>query len=114
MAREPGKRRQRLLVAVPFVVLVLWFAYLWFVSGVVPSVEKWPDGTLKATGYVERHGLSDYRRSGRWTTYHPDGEVSGTGLYENGEKLEHTWEYFDSPASPSNEAATPATRPTKT
>jgi hypothetical protein len=95
-----GGRRKHLLAAIPFVALILWFAYLWFVSGVIPYVDRYPNGNPKATGYVERHGLSEYRKTGKWVTYHPNGVESGTGKYEDDAKVDSTWMYFDEAGKP--------------
>lgn len=97
---KKGLQRRHILAAVPFVALVLWFGYLWFVSSVIPYVEKYPDGTPKMTGYLERHGLSEYHRTGKWATYHPNGVESGTGMYENDAKVESTWSYYDEAGKP--------------
>src|SRR5437867_2782129 len=77
---SPAVRRRllRRRVFAPLMVVVIligWFAYLWFVSGVVTTAEHYPDGKIKAEGYVKRVGWNDYRRHGAWTTYHPDGKM---------------------------------------
>lgn len=88
-------RRKRLGIALPFVGLILWFAYLWFVSGVVPMVEKYDDGKPRVLGYMKREGLSTYRKTGHWVTYYPDGAKASEGDYLRGEKVDGSWTYWD-------------------
>jgi len=83
-----------LIAAIPLLVLAAWFTYLWSISGVLPAVEKYPNGRLKSAGYVKRVGLADYRRHGRWITYHSNGQKQSEGLYELGEQ-KGTWTYWD-------------------
>lgn len=101
---SPHKKdiRKHLVVTIPFVVLILWFSYLWFVSGVLPSVQKYDNGDPKAIGYVKREGLATYRKTGHWVTYHPNGEKASEGEYENGEKVPGTWKYWDAAGQPSD------------
>ncbi|MCB9862322.1 MAG: hypothetical protein H6820_03110 [Phycisphaerales bacterium] len=94
--------RKHLIITIPFIVLILWFSYLWFVSGVLPSVQKYDNGDPKELGYVKRSGLATYRRAGHWVTYHPNGQKASEGEYENGEKVAGTWKYWDAAGQPSN------------
>jgi len=96
------EKRSPWLVLVPIIVLALWFGYLFFVSGVLPSEETYPDGRRKAVGTVKRYGFFDYKRSGLWREYHRNGAVAGEGQYEAGEKKEATWEYWDDAGKPIN------------
>jgi len=75
-------------------ILGVWFGYLWFVSGVITSVEKFPDGAIKAEGYLKRTGLSTYERHGRWVTRRPDGCTESDGKYVHGRK-HGLWRYWD-------------------
>lgn len=103
-----GPNLRRLLVGIiPLTVLVAWFLYMWSLSGVLVSVEKYPDGKIKAEGYVKRAGFSDYRRHGKWKTYHANGTQSGEGSYEYGEQLDD-WVYWDDGGMPCRtDAASP-------
>ncbi|MCA9256592.1 MAG: hypothetical protein KDA33_13180 [Phycisphaerales bacterium] len=87
--------RKHLVITIPFIVLIVWFGWLWFVSGVLPSVQKYDDGSFKEKGYVQREGLATYRRTGRWETFHPNGVKASEGLYERGEKVAGKWMYWD-------------------
>lgn len=103
-AVREGKRdiRKYAVVAIPFIVLIAWFGYLWFVSGVLPSVQKYDDGKPKELGYVKRFGLATYRRTGHWETYHPNGQKASEGEYKEGEKVPGTWKYWDAAGQPSD------------
>jgi antitoxin component YwqK of YwqJK toxin-antitoxin module len=79
--------------------LVAWFAYLWLISGVVQSAEKYPDGKIRAQGYIKRVGFSQYHRHGAWTTYHPNGQVESQGNYHLGQK-DGVWSCFDQAGHP--------------
>ncbi|HPF38837.1 MAG TPA: hypothetical protein P5081_18460 [Phycisphaerae bacterium] len=87
--------RKHLVITIPFIVLIVWFGWLWFVSGVLPSVQKYDNGAFKEKGLVKREGLATYRRTGHWETYHPNGVKASEGLYERGEKLAGKWMYWD-------------------
>jgi hypothetical protein len=91
---SPGKSKRIVLGIIPLFVLALWFCYLWFVSGVLTSEEKYPGGATKARGYVKRSHFFDYKRHGAWTTFYPNGEVESRGRYEMGEKV-GSWEHWD-------------------
>jgi hypothetical protein len=93
-SRRMGSRSALLLGAVPVVALLCWFGYLWSISGVLPSIEKYPSGKTKAEGSVKRSGIGDYHRQGAWTTYHENGQRSSEGLYDMGKKV-GTWRYWD-------------------
>lgn len=88
-------RRGRFTLLIPLAVLLAFFAYMWWVSGVVQSVQRFPDGRVKARGYVKRHGFGEYRRTGRWELFHENGAMAAEGAYENGEKT-GPWRYWDS------------------
>jgi hypothetical protein len=94
--KSPGARavRKYLVGAIPIVVLVLFLSYLWFVSGVLPVVERYPGREIKTEGYVKRAGFAEYRRQGHWVTYHANGQKASEGFYEAGEKL-RPWRYWD-------------------
>lgn len=94
--------RKHLVITIPFIVLVVWFGYLWFVSGVLPSVTKYDNGQPKWLGYVKREGLVTYKRTGHWVTYHPNGQKASEGEYEHGERVEGTWKYWDAAGQPSD------------
>lgn len=80
---------------IPFLVLVGWFSYVWFISGVLPSEEKDPaTGRVIAQGYVKRVGWDDYRRHGHWVTFHANGQKASEGTYRLGEKVGE-WKYWD-------------------
>lgn len=101
-ASAPGNRFSKyLVVSIPIIVLFAWFGYLWFVSGVLPSVQKYDNGEKKALGYVKRTGLVTYQRTGHWVTFHPNGEKSGEGEYKDGEKVPGSWHYWDAAGQPS-------------
>ncbi|MCG8404667.1 MAG: hypothetical protein MI923_05655 [Phycisphaerales bacterium] len=92
---NPSRSSKRYIVAaIPVLVLVAFLGYLWFVTGVLPSEELYPDGSQKAIGYVKRDGLTAYRRHGHWATYHQNGQMASDGFYENGEKT-GIWKYWD-------------------
>ena len=80
--------RKRGILAGVFIAGALgaWLGYLWFVSGVITNKEKYPNGSIKAEGYLKRTGWSTYERHGRWITHHPDGRLESDGTYENGKK----------------------------
>ncbi|MBX3395542.1 MAG: hypothetical protein KF841_09250 [Phycisphaerae bacterium] len=82
------------VILVPILIVALYFGYLWFVSGVLPVVERFPNGKPQTTGYVKRHGVR-YERTGRWTIYHPNGGRAAEGMYEQGRKLPESWHYWD-------------------
>ncbi|MFQ5500906.1 MAG: toxin-antitoxin system YwqK family antitoxin [Phycisphaerae bacterium] len=89
--RMGRSRIRRILVGlIPVVVLCGYLGYLWFVSGVLPSVDRYPDGTIKSKGYVSRYRFGVYHKTGRWVTYHPNGVMASDGFYEDGEKTD-TW-----------------------
>lgn len=95
-----GTRSTRILFGlIPLVALAAWFGYMWYVSGVLPSKEKYPSGKLKAEGYVKRTHLGEYVRHGHWTTYHESGEKLGEGTYNMGHK-EPDWKYWDESGKP--------------
>ena len=83
-----------LVGAIPVLVLILYLWYLWFVSGVLPVVENYPNRQIKTEGYVKRAGFGDYRRQGHWVTYHANGQKASQGFYEAGEKIS-PWTYWD-------------------
>ncbi len=100
LSRTIGTGRRRYLVAlIPFLVLLLWFVYLWSVSGVLTTKEKYPGGAIQAEGYLKRGLLGGYTRHGKWTTYHPNGQPSGEGTYQLGKKLDD-WAYWDEEGRP--------------
>jgi antitoxin component YwqK of YwqJK toxin-antitoxin module len=76
------------------VILAAWFAYLWSVSGVLTSIEKYPNGAIKAEGFVERFHGGEYRRTGYWKTYHSNGKKESEGMYTGG-KQQGTWEFWN-------------------
>lgn len=78
----------------PLTVLAIWFAYMWFVSGVIPGKEKYANGAIKAEGYLKRESLGEYVRHGHWTTYYESGAKSGEGSYDMGTKS-RDWTYWD-------------------
>jgi hypothetical protein len=104
--------RRRLLPLVPILALAAWFAYLWAVSGVIPSVERYADGRLKAEGFVKRTGWGTYQRHGRWVTYYPGGARASEGFYELGRKA-GTWSYWDEDGRPAGPGQAPAGEPEK-
>jgi hypothetical protein len=110
----PPHRPRRLpkwAVAIPFLVLAAWFSYVWFVSGVLPSVEKDPKtGRVTAKGYVKRAGWGDYRRHGHWVTFHPNGQKESEGMYERGTKLGE-WDYWDETGRAVTAQSAPASGP---
>jgi hypothetical protein len=75
-------------------VIVLFGAYLWWISGVLPVVERFPNGKPQTTGYVKRYG-SAYEKTGRWTTFHPNEQKASEGLYEHGNRVPESWHYWD-------------------
>lgn len=90
-----GRSPTRLVVIlVPILIIAFYFGYLWFVSGVLPVVERFPNGKPQTTGYVKRHGVG-YERTGRWTIYHPNGAKAAEGMYERGRKVPESWHYWD-------------------
>jgi hypothetical protein len=92
-------RLRRMLVLAPFVMLLAWFGYAWFVSGVVAVKEKYPGGTIKTEGYIRRVWLNEYKRHGHWVTYHANGQKESEGNYKHGEKV-GTWSYWDDDGRP--------------
>jgi hypothetical protein len=82
-----------LVAMIPVAALGGWLYYLWFVSAVLPSVEKYSDQSIKAEGYVERVRLGEYRRTGHWVTFHPNGKKESEGRYAEG-KMIGTWEFW--------------------
>lgn len=88
-----GRFRAWTLAAAPLIALAAWFVYLWAVSGVIPSVERYPNGRVKAEGYVKRVGFGAYKRHGHWTTYYPSGARQSEGTYVLGEK-QTDWVYW--------------------
>ncbi|GMU35185.1 MAG: hypothetical protein HS101_01550 [Planctomycetia bacterium] len=90
-----GSPKTKLLLSlVPLTVLALWFAYMWFVSGVIPAQEKYSSGAIKAEGYLKRENLGEYVRHGHWITYFENGAKSGEGSYDMGAKT-GKWTYWD-------------------
>jgi hypothetical protein len=87
-------RKKFLVAAIPIAVLCGWFYYLWFVSSVLPSVEKYPNKVVKAEGYVERVRIGEYHRTGHWVTYHPSGKKESEGSYANG-NMEGPWQFWN-------------------
>ena len=84
-----------LVAIIPLLALCFWFSYIWWVSRVLPSVEHYPGGKVKAEGYVERVHLSAYRRTGHWVTYYPNEKKESEGAYKGGKK-EGVWTVWDS------------------
>jgi len=80
--------------AIIVLLLLSWFAYLRWVSGVLPYNEKYPGGTPKTVGYLKRSGFSDYKRHGLWTTYHANGQKESQGHYDLGRPVGE-WAYWD-------------------
>lgn len=107
LARRNGSgphRKRKLIALIPVAVLAGWFLYLWLVSGVLVSVEKYPNGDIKAEGFVKRLGLTgEYRRHGKWRTFYPDGRPSGEGSYLEGLK-QSDWIYWDQDGHPAGTA----------
>lgn len=94
-SQRPSRRLPKWAIVIPFLVLATWFSYVWFVSGVLPSVEKDPkSGRVTAEGYVKRVGWGDYRRHGHWVTYHPNGQKASEGMFEREDKTGE-WKYWD-------------------
>ncbi|RIK68130.1 MAG: hypothetical protein DCC65_04735 [Planctomycetota bacterium] len=98
LARRDGFgpfRKQKLIALIPVAILLGWFSYLWIVSGVLVSEERYPSGRIKAEGYVKRLGWTgEYRRHGRWRIYHESGRPAGEGTYLNGEP-QADWVFWD-------------------
>jgi hypothetical protein len=92
--RKLSGRTATVLAAVPVIVLICWFAYLWNISSVVPSIEKHRNGKVKAEGSVKRVGVGEYVRQGRWVMYHEDGKISAEGDYDHGKKI-GDWKCWD-------------------
>lgn len=92
--------KRRLLALAPLVVLAAWFGYMWFVSRVIPSIDKYPGGAIRAEGYARRAGFGEYAKTGHWVTYHPGaapgqtGPKESEGTYVDGEK-DGEWRYWD-------------------
>ncbi len=104
---NPGvPKRNRFLVFVPYIVLVIFFIYLWLVSGVITSHEKYPNGRMKTEGYVKRYGMS-YQKHGHWITYYPDGTKESEGFYQRGEPVGE-WTHWDAKGNPTTQ---PTVRP---
>ena len=92
-SRRP--RAPRWIGAAIIVVLIVgWFGYLRWVSGVLAHEEKYPNGKIKTAGFLKRTGWNDYKRHGLWTVYHPDGTKAAQGRFEMGNKADG-WEYWD-------------------
>ncbi len=83
-----------MLAAVPLVIVILFFAYLWMMSGVLPVVERYPDETVRVNGFVKREG-GQYKATGAWVTFHPNGKKASEGRYAHGDKVPGTWHYWD-------------------
>lgn len=98
--RGISRRTRRLLLILPLVAVAAWFLYLWSVSGVLTSVEKYP-GTdqVRAEGYLKRSGLGSYARHGHWVFYHKNGEKLAEGTYTLGEK-QNDWQYWSPDGRP--------------
>lgn len=94
----PLTRRQRLtrfaVAAIPLVIIIFFFTYLWWVSGVLPHVERFANGKPRVTGYVKRDGVT-YHRTGRWVTFHANGQKASEGFYDRDVKTPGTWQYWD-------------------
>ncbi|HWL92928.1 MAG TPA: hypothetical protein VNT79_05295 [Phycisphaerae bacterium] len=82
------------LAGVVVLLVVLFLSYLWWVSRVLPHIEKFPNGQVKATGYVKREG-GKYVRTGHWVTFHENGQKASEGRYDGGRKVPGTWQYWD-------------------
>ena len=82
----PGRRKRLVPILIPVLVLAAWFLYMWAVSGIITKVEKYPDGNVKAEGYLKRVGLGEYRPHGHWVTYHENGKKASDGYFDLGEK----------------------------
>jgi hypothetical protein len=109
-ASRAPRRLPKWAIVIPFFVLTAWFSYVWFVSGVLPSVEKDPKtGRVTAEGYVKRAGWGDYRRHGHWVTFHPNGQKASEGMYERGVKV-GDWRFWDESGRDVISEATPAAR----
>lgn len=95
-AKPPGRSvlKKCLVGAIPVFVLIVFLAYLWFVSGVLPVVENYSDGQIKTEGYVKRVKFGEYLRQGHWVRYHANGQKSSEGFYEAGDKVD-PWTYWD-------------------
>lgn len=108
-----GKIKKWAVVGIPLLVVGAYFGYLWFVSGVLPSREFYPNGEKKALGYVRRHGFAAYRRTGHWVTFHRNGRKASEGFYENGKKV-GAWSYWDERGEPlSGEPPEPRRNPSE-
>lgn len=83
-----------IVAAIPVLAVFVFFAYLWFVSRVLPSEEHHPDGKIKAVGYVKRFGFTTYLKHGHWVTYHRNEQKASEGFYESGMKT-GAWTYWD-------------------
>lgn len=116
-----GSPKTKLILSlIPLAALAIWFAYMWYVSGVIPGKEKYANGAVKAEGYLKRESLGEYVRHGHWTTYFESGAKSGEGMYDMGAKT-GKWTYWDemgvqrtSPRASDNEdadRAAPASHP---
>ncbi len=94
----PLTRRQRLtrfaVAAIPLIIIIFFFTYLWWVSGVLPHVERFANGKPRVTGYVKRDGVT-YHRTGRWVSFHANGQKASEGFYERDVKTPGTWQYWD-------------------
>ena len=89
------RRIPRIAVVIPLLALAAWFWYIWFMSGVLPSVEKDPhSGQVTAEGYVKRIKWGEYQRHGHWVTYYGKGQKASEGSYRDGSK-EGEWKYWD-------------------
>lgn len=91
----PPRRTSRLVGGVIIVGLIAgWFAYLRWVSSVLPFHEKYPGGKTRTSGALKRSGWNDYKRHGLWTTYHANGEKASQGYYDHGRQVGE-WSYWD-------------------
>lgn len=98
LATSEGARHGKskyVAAAVIALVLALFGGYLWWISGVLPVVERFPNGKPQTTGYVKRYGTR-YEKTGRWTTFYADERKASEGLYERGQKVPESWHYWDS------------------
>lgn len=85
--------------AVIAMLVVGWFGYLRWVTGVLAHQEKHPGGKIKTAGFLKRTGWSDYKRHGLWTTYHANEKMASQGHYELGHKVGE-WKYWDENGEP--------------
>lgn len=90
----PSGKSKCAVVVVIVAVIALYAGYLWWISGVLPVVERFPSGKPQTTGYVKRYGTA-YEKTGRWTTFHPNEQKASEGMYEHGKKVPDSWHYWD-------------------